>query len=40
MLVVTQDLGEALNGLSYRDWIDWAVCVLSDVSSGCPAESY
>lgn len=41
MVLVTQDLEEALVDQHYHDWVGWAVCVWGTPleSSGCPLES-
>lgn len=41
MMLVTQDLGEALVDQHYHDWVGWAVCVWGTPleSLGCPLES-
>lgn len=31
---MTQDLGEALTGLTYRDWVGWAIDVFEGKSPG------
>lgn len=41
MVLVTQDLGEALVAQNYQDWVGWAVCVWGTPLEhlGCPLES-